>query len=71
MNRFYKKPTVNPAFKLRQALPPLPVTLPGKTKDRSKFPVTGLNQQAATSIHEPSHGGLISLCKNFAFTHLF
>jgi hypothetical protein len=65
------KPIVNPAFKLRQALPPLPVTLPGKIKDRSKFPVTGLNQQAATAIHEPSPGGLISICKNFAFTHLF
>ena len=71
MNRFYKKPTVNPAFKLRQALPLLPVAVPGKTKNRSKLPITGLNQQAATPIPEPSHGGLISLCKNFSFTHLF
>jgi hypothetical protein len=65
------KPAVNPAFKLRQALPPLPLALPGKTKDRSGFPITGLNQPSAPAIHEPSHGGLISLCKNFAFTNLF
>jgi hypothetical protein len=70
MNRFYKKPTVNPAFKLRQVLPPLPVALPGKTKDRPGFPITGLNQQPTPAIHEPSRGGLISLCKNFAFNYL-
>jgi hypothetical protein len=71
MNRFYQKPTVNPAFKLRQVLPPLPVILPVKTKDRPAFPFTGLNKQPAPAIHKPSRDGLISLCKNFAFTSLF
>jgi hypothetical protein len=70
MNRFYKKPTVNPAFKLRQALPPLPVALPSKSKDRPAFQVTGLNKQTAPAILEPPRGSLISLCKNFAFSYL-
>jgi hypothetical protein len=71
MNRFYNKPTVNPAFKLRQALPPLPVVVPGKGKDRPGHPVTESNRPTAPATHEPPRGGLIALCKNFAFSNLF
>jgi hypothetical protein len=71
MNRLYKKPTVNPAFKLRQTLPPLPVVVSGKSMDRLAYSATESNRPAAPSTHEPPHGGLIPLCKNFAFSNLF
>ena len=71
MNRLYKKPTVNPAFKLRQSLPPLPVAMKGKGKDRLGLPGTELNRTPAPTTQEPPRGGFISLCKNFAFSNLF
>jgi len=71
MNRLYRKPTVNPAFKVCQPLPPLAMALQGKGKDGLGFPATGLNKQPAPAILEPPCGGLISLCKNFAFSNLF
>jgi hypothetical protein len=71
MNRSYVKPTVNPAFKRCQPLPALNVILKGKDNGRLGFPVTGLNQQPSLATHEPSRGGFISSCKNFAFTNLF
>jgi hypothetical protein len=71
MNRFYNKPTVNPAFKLRQALPPLPIVVLGNGKNRLDHSVTESNRPSAPSTHKPAHGGLIPLCKNFAFSNLF
>ena len=70
MNRLYKKPTVNPAFKLRQQLPLLTVALLAKGKGCPDFPVVDMNQQTAPATPEPSSGGLISVCKNFAFNNL-
>jgi hypothetical protein len=70
MNRLYKKPTVNPAFKLRQQLPLLTVALLAKGKGCADFPAAEMNQKPAPTTHEPSNGGLISVCKNFAFNNL-
>jgi hypothetical protein len=71
MNRLYVKPTVNPAFKLRQQLPLLTVALLAKGKGRPDFPVTEMNEQTAPTTHEPAPSGLISVCKNFAFNNVF
>jgi hypothetical protein len=71
MNRLYVKPTVNPAFKLRQPLPPLVTALQARGKDRHDFPAPGSNQPTAPTTPEPARGGLISVCKNFAFSNLF
>ena len=70
MNRLYVKPTVNPAFKLRQPLPLLAMALLAKDKGRPDFPVAEMNQPTASTTHEPAPGGLISVCKNFAFNNL-
>jgi hypothetical protein len=70
MNRLYKKPTVNPAFKLRQPLPLLAMALSAKSKGRPDFPVAEMNKQTAPTTPEPARGGLISVCKNFAFNNL-
>jgi hypothetical protein len=71
MNRLYVKPTVNPAFKLRQPLPLLTMALLAKGKGRLDFPVAEMNKQTAPTTPQPSSGGLISVCKNFAFNNLF
>ena len=71
MNRLYVKPTVNPAFKLRQPLPLLAVALQAASKGRPDFPVAEMNQQTAPITSEPAPGGSISVCKNFAFNNLF
>jgi hypothetical protein len=70
MNRFYKKPTVNPAFKVCQPLPLLNAALAGKSRDRQDFPVTGLDRNLVLAASEP-RVNLSSLCKNFAFNNLF
>jgi len=43
----------------------------GKGKDRLGLPGTELNRTPAPTTQEPPRGGLISLCKNFAFSNLF
>jgi hypothetical protein len=68
MNRFYKKPTVNPAFKLCQPLPA--VALKGKASEQRNVPVTGLDKNLVLTTSQPPRGDLISLCKNFAFSNL-
>jgi hypothetical protein len=70
MNRLYRKPKTNPAFKLRQPLPVLPLILQGNRHDRADFAGAGAGKKTA-AINEPLRGGLISLCKNFAFSNLF
>jgi hypothetical protein len=71
MNRLYKKPTVNPAFKLRQPLPLLTMALLAKDKGRQDFPIAEMNKQTAPTTPEPAPSGLISVCKNFAFNNVF
>lgn len=71
MSRLYKKPTMNPAFKLCQPLPTLAVALQGKGGGRVQFPATGSDKNRAAATNGPAGGGLISLCKNFAFSNLF
>jgi hypothetical protein len=71
MNRFYKKPTVNPAFKLCQPLPLPAMTLKGKGSEQRNVPVTGLDKNLMLTANVPPRGHLISLCKNFAFSNLF
>ncbi len=71
MNRLYKKPTVNPAFKLCQPLPTLGRGFAGQRRRPDPFPATVLGKNRATATNAPSGGGLISLCKNFAFSNLF
>jgi len=69
MNRFYMKPTVNPAFKLCQ---PLPVPhVAGKSNAQTGFSGAASNIKLTPAIHEPARGGSTSLCKNFAFSNLF
>jgi hypothetical protein len=62
---------VNPAFKLRQPLPVPNMALQGKGGDRTNFPAGGLDKNRAPATNASSCGGLISLCKNFAFSNLF
>lgn len=71
MNRYYRKPTVNPAFKLRQPLPLLSVILPGKDLGRPGVSVTGLHVKPAPSSQKRVGGGMNALCKDFAFSNLF
>jgi hypothetical protein len=68
MNRFYPKPPVNPAFKLRQPLPPLAAVLKGTETNAPAFAVPNLSQQPASAAHQPPRGEFNSLCKNFAST---
>jgi hypothetical protein len=70
MNRFYKKPMVNPAFKLCQPLPLPAVALKGKASEQRNVPVTGLDKNLVLIASQPPRGDLISLCKNFAFSNL-
>jgi hypothetical protein len=70
MNRFYKKPAVNPAFKVCQPLPILTSPRQGKVNDRAHFPATKLDKNFVAAASQPPRGDFISLCKNFAFSNL-
>ena len=71
MNRFYSKPKLNPVCKLRQPLPTLPLILQAKGEVRAAVPVPELDQNFVAAAPATQGGGLISLCKNFAFSNLF
>ena len=71
MNRFYAKPKLNPVCKLRQSLPTLPLILQAKGEVRATLPVPALDQNFVPAAPATQGGGLISLCKNFAFSNLF
>jgi hypothetical protein len=66
MNRFYPKQPVNPAFKLRQPLPPLAAALKAMETNSSAFAAQVLGQQPAHATAQPPRGEFNSLCKNFA-----
>jgi hypothetical protein len=68
MNRFYPKQPVNPAFKLRQPLPPLAAVLKATETNPLAYAAPVLGRQFAPAANQPPRGELNSLCKNFAST---
>ncbi len=71
MNRFHAKPKLNPVCKLRQSLPTLPLILPASAQVGTKLPLLALDPKLGSAAPATQGGGLISLCKNFAFSNLF
>ena len=71
MNRFYLKPKLNPACKLRQPLPTVPLILEAKGDGRLQVPVTEADKKPMSAATETPRSGLISSCQNFAFSNLF
>jgi hypothetical protein len=62
---------LNPACKLRQPLPTVPLILEAKSDGRLNVPVADVDKKLMPAAMETPRSGLISSCKNFAFSNLF